>query len=114
MVIESLAATATIFLLVVVVTQVAFAVVARDATEAAVSAASRRAGRPGADFGVESARLVAELSRVVAGAVDANAIVESDGSNVRVQAGFRWVPPGPDLIPITIRASSVSPLVVPP
>ncbi|MEN8113628.1 MAG: hypothetical protein ABFS21_04520 [Actinomycetota bacterium] len=114
MVIESLAATAVVFLLIVIVTQVAFAVVARDTTEAAVSAAARRAGRPGADLNVERARLTEELSRVVAGATDVTAVVESDGSRVSVRAGLRWMPPGPDLVPITIRASSSAPVVVPP
>ncbi len=114
MIVESLAATAVIFLLIVIVTQVAFVVVARDTAQTAVAAAARRAGRPGSDLGVEAARLEGELARIVPGASDVNAIVESDGDGVTARAAIRWLPPGPDLVPITIRAASTAPLVVPP
>ncbi|MEN8234267.1 MAG: hypothetical protein ABFR89_05025 [Actinomycetota bacterium] len=114
MIVESLAATAVVFLLIVIVTQVAFAVVARDSAAAAVSAAARRAGRPGADLEVEQTRLADELSRVVAGATEVTALIQTDGSRVSVRAGIRWLPPGPNLVPITLRASSTAPMVVPP
>lgn len=103
-----------LFLLIVIVTQVAFLIVARDATGAAVSAAARRAARPGVDLSAERARLAEDLGRVVAGAEDIVASVDSDGALVTVRAGLRWLPPGPDLVPIVIRASSTAPVVVPP
>ena len=114
MIVESLAATAVIFLLIVIVTQVAFVVVARDTAQTAVAAAARRAGRPGSDLGVEAVRLEGELARIVPGASSVAAFVESDGVAVTARAAIRWLPPGPDLIPITLHASSTAPIVVPP
>ncbi len=114
MIIESLAATAVIFLLIMIVTQVAFVVVARDTAQTAVAAAARRAGRPGSDLGAEVVRLEGELARIVPGASIVNASIEFDGVGVTAQAAIRWLPPGPDLIPITLRAASTAPVVVPP
>ena len=114
MIIESLAATAVIFLLIVIITQVAFIVVARDTAQTAVAAAARRAGRPGGDLGVETVRLESELARIVPGAASVEAFIESDGVGVTARAAIRWLPPGPDLIPITINAASTAPMVVPP
>lgn len=114
MIVESLAATAVIFLLIVIVTQVAFVVVARDAAQTAVAAAARRAGRPGSDLGLEAVRLEDELARIVPGASGVNASIEPDGAGVTARATIRWLPPGPDLIPITLRAASTAPIVVPP
>ena len=50
--VESLAAMAVLFLLLVVVTQAAFLLVARDTTQTAVNAAARRGGpcRPAANY----------------------------------------------------------------
>ena len=114
MIVESLAATAVIFLLIVIITQVAFVVVARDTAQTAVSAAARRAGRPGGDLGAETVRLESELVRIVPGASNVEAVIVSDGVGVTARAAIRWLPPGPDLIPITINAASTAPMVVPP
>ncbi|MEA3502249.1 MAG: hypothetical protein U9R47_05690 [Actinomycetota bacterium] len=114
MIVESLAATAVIFLLIVIVTQVAFIVVARDTAQTAVAAAARRAGRPGSNLDVETVRLESELARIVPGASNVNAFIESDGAGVTARADIRWLPPGPDLIPITLHAASTAPIVVPP
>ncbi len=114
MIVESLAATAVIFLLIVIVTQVAFVVVARDAAQTAVAAAARRAGRPGSDLNNEAVRLEAEIARIVPGASAVSASIEPNGSGITARAAIRWLPPGPDLIPITINAASTAPRVVPP
>ena len=111
---ESLVATAVVFLLIAIVTQVAFVVVARDAAQTAVAAAARRAGRPGADLGVESARLTEELTRVVPGAIGVTASLDAEATAVTARASIRWSPPGPDLIPIELHAASTAPMVVPP
>ncbi|HZJ49015.1 MAG TPA: hypothetical protein VFD97_08300 [Acidimicrobiia bacterium] len=114
MIIETLAATAIVFLLIVVITQVAFVVVAHDTARTAVAAAARRAGRPGSDAAVEQQRLAEELTRVVPGASAVNAVIEFDEDGVSARAAIRWTPPGPDLIPITLRVEATAPLVVPP
>ena len=111
---ESLVATGVVFFLIAIVAQVAFAVVARDTAQSEVEAAARRAGRPGADLIAERLRLADELSRVVPGATDVAASLESDGGSVTARAAIEWSPPGPDLIPITLSAEATSLMVVPP
>ena len=113
-IVESLVATGIIFLLIAVVTQVAFVVVARDTAQTAVTAAARRAGRPGADLTLERSRLADELSRVVPGATAVAADLESDDGAVTARAAIQWSPPGPDLVPITLHAEATSLMVVPP
>ncbi|MGB9359113.1 MAG: hypothetical protein WCC01_11210 [Acidimicrobiia bacterium] len=103
-----------IFLLIAIVTQVAFVVVARDTAQTAVAAAARRAGRPGADLGVERSRLTDELSRVVPGATAVAVDLQSGDGAVTARASIEWSPPGPDLIPITLHAEATSLAVVPP
>ncbi|MGB5564757.1 MAG: hypothetical protein WBN93_00335, partial [Acidimicrobiia bacterium] len=113
-VVESLVATAVVFLLIAIVTQVAFVVVARDTAQTAVTAAARRSGRPGADLTVERVRLAEELTRVVPGAVGVTTSLDSDATAVTASASIQWSPPGPDLIPITLKATATAPMVVPP
>ena len=83
---ESLVATAVVFLLIAIVTQVAFIVVARDTAQTAVTAAARRAGRPGADLGVERARLAEELTRVVPGAAGVTTSFDAEATAVTTNA----------------------------
>jgi len=112
--VESLVATAVVFLLIAIVTQVAFVVVARDTAQTAVTAAARRAGRPGADLEVEGSRLADELARVVPGAVEVTTSLDAEATAVTARASIQWSPPGPDLIPITLHAAATAPIVVPP
>jgi len=113
-IVESLVATAVVFLLIAIVTQVAFVVVARETAQTAVTAAARRAGRPGADLGVERARLAEELTRVVPGAAAVTTSLGVEATAVTASASIQWSPPGPDLIPITLHATATAPIVVPP
>jgi hypothetical protein len=112
--VESLVATAFVFVLIAMIVQVAFVVVARDAAQTAVTAAARRAGRPGADLDAERIRLADDLARIVPGATDVTASVETGSATVTARASMRWAPPGPDLIPVTLRADAIAPLVIPP
>ena len=107
-------ATGVIFLLIAIVTQVAFVVIARDTAQTAVAAAARRAARPGAELTVERSRLADELTRVVPGATGVAADVESGDGSVTARASIQWSPPGPELIPITLHAEATSLSVVPP
>jgi hypothetical protein len=113
-IVESLVATAVVFLLIAIVTQVAFVVVARDTAQTAVTASARRAGRPGADLEAEGSRLADELTRVVPGAVEVTTSLDAEATAVTARASIQWSPPGPDLIPITLHAAATAPIVVPP
>ena len=113
-VIEGIAALAIAFLLLTLVVQVATAVTARSVALAAVAATARRAAMPHADLGKERARLERLVSETVPGAQRVRATITELSSRVRVRVTFRWVPPGPDLAPFTIRVHSDAPLVVAP
>ena len=112
--VESLAAMAVLFLLLVVVTQAAFLLVARDTTQTAVNAAAGRGGRPGASLGVEASRLAAEVRSAVPGALGVAASLREVGDEVVAEVEFGWRAPGPNLIPIRLRVTAGAPIVVPP
>ena len=56
---------AVVFLILVIVVQLAFVLVAREVSQSAVDAAARRAARPTADLLVVQERLTEELAAVV-------------------------------------------------
>lgn len=94
---------AVLFLLLVVVVQAALLVVARQAAQAAVDAAARRAARWDGDAATAQERLAAELASVVPGATDVEAEVRRGPTTATATAALGWSPPGPDLVPVTIR-----------
>ena len=113
-IIESLAAMAVFFMLLVLVVQLAFVLVAREVSQSAVAAATRRAALPGADLVDVQERLSTELGGVVPGAQQVDVLVQSSGTAVQVDAAITWAAPGPDLIPVVIRVRGTAPVVVPP
>jgi hypothetical protein len=113
-VIEGVAALAIAFLLLTLVVQVATAVTARSVAVAAAAASARRAAMPDADVGEERDRLERLVSETVPGARRVQASITAFSKHVRAKVSFRWIPPGPDLTPFTIRVKSDAPLVVAP
>lgn len=114
MLIESLAAMAVVFMLLVIIVQLAFVLVAREVSQSAVDAAARRAARPAADLVAVEQRLLDELGAVVPGAQGVAASVQSTGERIEVVASISWAPPGPDLVPVVIQVEAAMPVVVPP
>jgi hypothetical protein len=112
--IESLAAMAVVFMLLVIIVQLAFVLVAREVSQSAVDAAARRAARPAADLVAVEQRLLDELGAVVPGAQGVAASVRSTGERIEVVASISWAPPGPDLVPVVIQVEAAMPVVVPP
>lgn len=111
---ESLVATAFVFVLIAMIVQVAFVVVARDAAQTAVTAAARRSGRPNADLDAERIRLADDVAAIVPGATEVTASIDVGRAEATARVSIRWAPPGPDLIPITLHADASAPLVIPP
>jgi hypothetical protein len=109
-----MAGLAVAFLLLALIVQVVGAATARHTAEAAASAGARRAARPGADAGVEQARLAADLAAALPGARDLQVEIALEGEEAWAAARFRWLPPGPDWLPITIAVRAAFPRVVPP
>lgn len=113
-VLEGMAAMAVVFLLLVVIAQAGFLVVARSTAAAATAAAARRAALPEADAPAELDRLTREVTAAIPGAIDPTASAVVSPESIEITMTFRWAPPGPDLMPITIRSISRAPRVVPP
>jgi len=72
------------------------------------------AARPGADAAAEEARLAADLAAALPGARALEVEVGLQGEEAVAAARFRWLPPGPDWVPITIAVQAAFPRVVPP
>ena len=87
--IEGTAGLVVAFILLTLIVQVAGAAVARHAAEAAVSAAARRAARPGALVAVEEERLAADLATALPGATGVN-VEHRDAAQAR--PGHRPLP----------------------
>jgi hypothetical protein len=102
------------FILLTLIVQVAGAAVARHAAEAAVSAAARRASRPGALAAAEEERLAADLATALPGATGVKVSIEMRPKRALASARFRWLPPGPDWLPLTIVVRGSAPRMVPP
>ena len=109
-----MAGLAVAFLLLALIVQVVGAATARHTAEAAVSAGARRAARDGADPGAEQARLAADLAAALPGARDLQVEIRLAGEEALAAARFRWLPPGPDWVPIIIAVQAAFPRVVPP
>ena len=102
------------FVLMTVIVQIGFLVVARNATSVAVQGAVRAASVSVADIEAIEQRLERDLAATVPGAHDALVSVTLDGHTVRGEVSFDWLPPGPDLVPVRIVVSRAIPVVVPP
>lgn len=100
------------FVLLLVIVQSGFLVVSRSLVGASVDAAVRRlAADPAA---VIEERLADEIVATVPGAIVES--LESDWSDLvaRVTVRYRWTPPGPDLVPITMTIERRHAVVVAP
>ncbi len=112
--IEGTAGLVVAFILLTLIIQVAGAAIARHAAEAAVSAAARRAARPGALVEVEEEHLAADLATALPGATGVRVNIDMRPKRAQATARFRWLPPGPDWLPLTIVVQASAPRVVPP
>lgn len=102
------------FLLIAVVVQLGFLVIARSAISASMEASARRASLPDAVAAAEEGRLAAEIRAVVPGIELISADVERSAEEATVTATFDWTPPGPDLIPVRFTLVRAHASVVPP
>jgi hypothetical protein len=102
------------FLLVAVIVQLGFLVIARSAVSASMEAAARRVAVPDGDAVAEESRLGVEIKAVVPGIEILGTSIERSDRDVIVRATFEWTPPGPDLIPIRFTLERSHARVVPP
>jgi hypothetical protein len=102
------------FVLLTLIVQIGFLVIARNATSVALEGAVRQAGTDSGDLTVVRDRLERNLHATVPGTQEAEIEMTSNGRIVTGTVSFVWVPPGPDLIPVTISVTRQAPIVVPP
>ena len=102
------------FILLTLVVQIGFYVVARNAAAVAVEGAVRVAARDPDSIEAVRQRLERDLAVTVPGAAEAAVEVTVSGSTVHGLVSFEWAPPGPDLAPITVTVSRSAPMGVPP
>lgn len=105
---------AVFFTLLALIAQVAFLAVTRTTVAASVDGSVRRASIPSSDIGREIDRLDGELRRGVPGADVIARTIERAGGVVTVRVVFRWIPPGPDLVPLTMTIERSANVAVPP
>ena len=102
------------FILLMLVVQVAFLVVARNATATAVDASVRRVATSPANLAEERVRLTRDVHATVPGVTDLHVVLEREGLVVRGGVSFDWQPPGPDLLPVSVTVERQANVVVAP
>lgn len=102
------------FILLTLVVQIAFLVIARNAAAVALDAAVRRVAVAPERIGDERLRLVRDVQATVPGTGDLHVVLDRDGTTVVGLLSFHWQPPGPDLLPVTIAVERQVPILVPP
>lgn len=112
--IEGIVAIGVFFLLLMLIVQLGFLVLARNIAATSVDAALRKA--VSADLGEETVRdgLERDVRAVVPGAADVSVDVSREPTAIHAVVQFRWIPPGPDFMPVTISINRTVVRVVPP
>ncbi len=112
--IEGMVAIGVFFLLMLLIVQLGFLVLARNVAATSVDAALRRAVAADLGEGAVQQGLERDVFAVVPGASDVNVSVVVEGDVIRAEVNFRWLPPGPDLVPVNVFIKRSIVRVVPP
>lgn len=112
--IESMASMAAVFIMLTVLVQVSLGLSAKSAADIAVSAAARRVSLADAGPGATADALGAELAALIPGAQAMAIDLTVDAQRAVARARFRWMPPGPVLVPVWITTTAEVPRAVPP
>ncbi len=102
------------FLLVLVIVQIGFLLLARSMVSTSVDAAARRASWSNDGGHDDAARLEAEVTAAVPGVDITSSDITRQPSTVTVHVQYRWSPPGPDLLPATFTVERSRVVAVPP
>ena len=112
--IEGIVAMGVFFLLIALVVQLGFLVIARTAVGASLDAAARRSAVVDADPATQHQRILREIAAIAPGVDVVETTVVRTATFVTVTAVIDWTPPGPDLLPVRLSISRSHALVVPP
>jgi len=99
---------------VTLIVQLGFLVLARNVAATSVEAALRRAVSADLSEEIVEDGLARDVRAIVPGANDVLVDVEIDATMVVAQVRFRWIPPGPDFVPMTMSIERSIVRVVPP
>jgi len=102
------------FILTMLIVQMGFLVLARNAAATSVDAALRRAVVADVDDSSVRHRIERDVQAVVPGATGVSVAVTSDTSSISALLQFRWLPPGPDFVPLTVSIERSAARVIPP
>lgn len=102
------------FLIVLLIVQIGFLVLARNVAATSVDAALRRAVAEGTPIETLRNGLVRDVYAVVPGADDVSVGITRDVTSLRAVVRFKWIPPGPDLIPVNVAIDRRTSTAVPP
>lgn len=105
---------AVFFLLLTLVVQLGFLVIARSAVSASLDGTLRRAATPGTDVRSQEERLRSEIEAVAPGLAVLSSSVTTDADVVSATVTVEWTPPGPDLVPVRFTLARTRTVVVPP
>jgi hypothetical protein len=105
---------AVFFVLLVLIAQIGFLLVTRGTLTASVEAAARRGSMALDALPSIEERLRVEIEATIPGVTIESVSVVRAGDRVRATADVLWTPPGPDLVPIRLRAASDRVATVPP
>lgn len=112
--VEGLVAMLVFFVLLTLIVQIGFLVVARTSAGVALEAAVRQGSVAPGDLSLVRTRLGRDLAATIPGADAADIAVTTDGATVTGTVSFDWRPPGPDLLPIRISVTRQAPVAIPP
>jgi hypothetical protein len=102
------------FLLMTLIVQLGFLVLARNIAATSVDAALRKAVAGETAETLVRAGIVRDVRAVVPGATEIDVDIAYDQTALAASVRFRWVPPGPDLVPVTVYIERSIAKVVPP
>jgi Flp pilus assembly protein TadG len=111
--IDGLIGMVVFFVLLLLIVQSGFLVMSRSMVGASVDAAVRRLAADPAAEAVED-RLADEILATVPGAVVESLESQRTDLVARVTVRYRWKPPGPDFLPITMTIERTQAVVVAP
>lgn len=105
---------ATVFIVMLVVVQIGFLVLARSNVAATMDATLRSAAISPEDVDRHRLLLVERMERGVPSVSIEHVEMAVDGDRIDASVTLRWTPPGPDLAPISFTVQRERTIVVPP
>ena len=113
-IVEGLVSMLVFFVLVTIIVQVGFLVVARNGAATALDAAVRGAAIDAQQAEQAQVRLERDIRATIPGVDNLIVSIDLNGDHVRGRVRFDWIPPGPDVVPVTVSVERSAVVVVPP